>query len=378
MILWKLGWLALESLLFAFFLGFGSSEAMGLAVGLLLIPLVSLPVNLYIRRGIQVSFRTPSSLRKQEHGEIMLCLANTHPIPAFRFCATVCVVNQLNGQKETIRINTGLWSKKGERIPLCLGSQYSGRLRISATRVMLYDCFGLVGVRCNGEPVAHVTIQPDTFEMHIAFRPGADSAQDSEIYAQERPGSDLTETFQLREYVPGDSPRQIHWKLSGKLDRLIVKEPAFPVTRNLLLFWERTGESGDPDRIDAQAEVMVSLCKALVDQSVPFTVGWNDTDRNLCLLHEIRGLEELVGIIPRLMRATGAKTGVSGAELLLQTGGHALCAHMVYLAETPQQGVSELERYGWVTKLVCGENHGQEDVFFDPVHYPQQLSQIEV
>ena len=144
------------------------------------------------------------------------------------------------------------------------------------------------------------------------------------------------------------------------------------------MFWERTGEDGDPDGIDAQAEVIVSLCRSLMDGGIQFQLGWNDTDRNLCILHEIRDMDELVGIIPRLLRATGRQSGVSGAALLLQTRPEALCAHMVYLAREPQSEVVEMQRYGHVTMLVCGEEAPEGAILFNEMDYPRQLTQIEI
>lgn len=374
----KLCWLVLEGLFIAFFLRFGSSGALGLAVLLLLLPVASLPFHLYLRKKLQFSFSAGVNLRKKETGEVTLKVTNPTAIPVLRFGCVIDVQNQLNRQNQKVRMQSWVPGRMEQSVSFQVGSDYCGRLRISTAKVMLYDCFGFIGIPCKTKAVHHVTVQPDTFEMEMTLLPNTNSIEESDVYSQERPGSDLTETFQIREYVPGDSPRQVHWKLSSKFDRLIVRDPALPITRNVLIFWERTGESGDLDRLDTQAEVIVSIGKALLDQSIQFTVGWNDTDRNLCVLHEIHDMDELIGMIPRLMRATGVKEGVGGVELLLQTSAHALCAHMIYLAENPQDSVSELERYGHVTKLLCGETHLDGAILFDPKNYLQQLSQIDL
>ena len=49
-------------------------------------------------------------------------------------------------------------------------------------------------------------------------------------YSGSRPGDDPGETFDIREYREGDSIRQIHWKLTGKMDRLIIREKVFLLT----------------------------------------------------------------------------------------------------------------------------------------------------
>ena len=123
---------------------------------------------------------------------------------------------------------------------------------------------------------------------------------------------------------------------------------------------------------------VVSLCRSLTDSGVQFHVGWNDTDRNLCILHRIRDLDELIAVIPRILRATGVKEGASGAGLLLQSRADALCAHMVYLAHSPQNEVSDMQRYGHVTMLVCGDAASDNAVYFNEKNYQQQLTEIQI
>ena len=374
----KLSWLVLEGLLMWFFLYYGSGAALALAVVMLLIPLASLPINLYLRKQLNIRVEAPVSQRKGDEGTICVTVHNPTIFPAFRIRCDAVVQNQLNREKHSEKILTYALSKKKQKNALRLGSEYCGRIRIAVPKVTLYDCFGLIGIRYDCKAVTHMTVQPDTFETTVILVPNPSSADDSELYSQDRPGMDLTETYQIREYVPGDSIRQIHWKLSSKFDKLIVRDPGLPITRNVLVFWERTGESGEPDMIDAQAEVIISLCRSLMDGGIQFTLGWNDTDRNLCVLHEIRDMDELVGVIPRLLRATGTKNGISGAALLLQTRSEALCAHMVYIAEMPQNEVMEMQRYGHVTMLVCGEEAPEGAILFNEEDYIHQLTQIEI
>ena len=378
MIFMKLSWLVLEGLLIWFFLYFGSGPALALAVLMLLIPLVSLPINLYLKKQLTIKIEAAVSQRKGDEGSITVTVRNPTAFPALRIRYDVVVLNQLNREKHSQKIMTYALPKRKQKNTLRVGSEYCGRIRIAVPRVTLYDCFGLIGIRYTCEAVAHMTVQPDTFETAVILVPNPSSTDDSELYSQDRPGTDLTETYQIREYVPGDSIRQIHWKLSNKFDKLIVRDPGLPITRNVLVFWERTGESGDPDVIDAQAEVIISLCRGLMDSGIQFTIGWNDTDRNYCITHEIRDMDELVGVIPRLLRATGAKDTASGAALLIQTRPEALCAHMVYIAEAPQNGVVEMQRYGHVTMLVCGGEAPQGAILFNEEDYAQQLTQIEI
>lgn len=378
MIAMKLTWLVLEVLLLWCFAWFGSGAALALALLLILVPLGTIPISLHLRKKLDISIEAAVSQRKGDEGTITVKLENPTVFAALRVRCDVMVQNQLNRETMKQQILTWAAPKKIQTSSLRVASEYCGRLRVWVPQVVLYDCFGIFGIRCKCNAVTHSTVQAETFEPVVVLVPNPSSTDDSESYSQERPGSDLTETFQLREYVPGDSPRQIHWKLTNKFDKLIVRDPGLPISKNVLVFWERTGESGDPELIDAQAEVVISLCRSLVDMGIQFTVGWNDTDRNLCITHQIREMDEFVGIIPRLLRATGAKEGMSGAGLLMQTRSDALCAHMVYIAQTPQSEVMEMQRYGHVTVLLCGEVSLDGAVCFNKNDYIKQLTEIEI
>ena len=374
----KLGWLVLEGLFLWFFLYFGSSSALALAAVLVLIPLGTVPLDLILRKSLEVTVDASGSLRKGDEGLFTVKLRNPTLVPALRVVFEVTADNQLNGERIQQRLHTYVFPMKEQRSELHLRGDYCGRLKISVGKMRLYDCFGLIGIPCMSAAAAHMTIQPETFEPQVQLLPDLSSTDDSDAYSQERPGFDMTETYQIREYIPGDSPKQIHWKLTNKLDRLVVRDPGLPITRNVLVFWERTGETGDPSLIDAQAEVVISLCRSLMDNGIQFTLAWNDTDRNLLVRHFLKDMDELVAVIPRLLRATGSKEGVSGVSLLLQTGMDALCGHMIYIAQEPQSDVVELQRYGHVTMLLCGETALDGSLRFDPYDYPKQLAQIEI
>ena len=378
MIAMKLGWLVLEGLLVWCFSYFGSGTAFSLALLLVLIPVGTIPVSLHIRKYLKVTLQAAISQRKGDEGTLTVLLENPTMFPGLRVRCDVIVENQLNRERSKEGILTYLLPRKVQNCNLRLKSEYCGRLKVSVPQVVLYDCFGIFGIRCKCEGASHVTVQPDTFEPVVVLVPNPSSADDSETYSPDKPGADLTETFQIREYVQGDSPRQIHWKLTNKFDKLIVRDPGLPISKNVLVFWERTGESANSARIDAQAEVVVSVCRALADSGVQFTVGWNDTDRNRCVTHRIQNMDEFVAIIPRILRATGSKNCESGASLLIQTRPEALCAHMVYIAQTPQSEVMQMQRYGHVTMLLCGEDILDGAIHFGEHDYESQLTEIEI
>ena len=253
---------------------------------------------------------------------------------------------------------------------ISLQSPWCGRIRLAVESARLYDCFGLIGVKTQPDAHSACVVQPDTFLQTLVLSPAAAHIDDTEDYSNERPGYDLSEMFQIRDYVPGDSQRQIHWKLSHKYDKLIVKDPSLPITRSAAVFWERTEEAPTADRTDAEAEIVVSVCRNLLSQSVQFTVGWNEGNTGRCVFQQIRDMDDLIGLLPRLFTAKAA-TGVSGASLMLQEVPAGSWSHLIYVSGEQQAETEQLSSIGRLTALVCGERFNEKD-------YAAQLSELEL
>lgn len=364
----KLVWLALTLGLACLTALTGSGAALGLLAALVLLPLCCLPVNLILARRVKLSVRMPVNGRKGETAEAELIMQNPTRLPGCLVCR-VRAENQLNGQRAVYRLSRGIVPKCGGSMPLAISSRYCGRLRLTVEDARLYDCFGLIGIRLSTDAHGAVVIQPETFPQNLLVTPAQAYVQDNEDFANDRPGQDLSEVFQIRDYVPGDSQRQIHWKLSHKYDRLIVKDPSLPITRSAAVFWERAEDDPTPERTDAQAEIVVSVCRNLLAQSVQFTVGWNDA-AGQCVWMQVRELDDLIGILPRLLTASPTR-GLSGAALLRQSTPAGAYSHLIYIAARRNEAVDDLSALGRLTALICGERFHEAD-------YAEQLAELEL
>lgn len=92
----------------------------------------------------------------------------------------------------------------------------------------------------------------------------------------------------LREYRPGDMPRQIAWKASARADRLLVREYESAVARDITLDWHALGELGREERIRRLARWVVEAERsgsryALVLPGERIPAGRGAEHRHLCL-----------------------------------------------------------------------------------------------
>ena len=239
----KIVWLLLTLGLLILAVQTASPIALGLAACMVLLPLLCLPVNLYAAKKLRLAVRLPVNLRKSESGVAELTVQNPTWLPICQIACRVCLENQLNGETQIVHVSGGIWPKSKRPMKISLQSPWCGRVRLNVESARLYDCFGLIGVKIQLDAHGACVVQPDTFLQTLVISPAAAHIDDTEDYSNERPGYDLSEMFQIRDYVPGDSQRQIHWKLSHKYGKLIVKDPSLPITRSAAVFWERTEEN---------------------------------------------------------------------------------------------------------------------------------------
>ena len=146
-----------------------------------------------------------------------------------------------------------------------------------------------------------------------------------------------------------------------------MKDASLPITRSAALFWERTEDHPTSTRTDAEAEIVASLCRNLLAQSVQFTLCWNENGQ--LIRHLVRDLDELIALLPRLLTAR-PETGLSGAQLLLQTTPAGAYSHLIYISgELPAD--PNLQILGHLTALVCGTDYTE-------TNYPDQLSELTI
>ena len=370
---------ALCAVLLALLLCGGSSGCLALLCALVMLPFLQLAVNLHCRKTVRAVLRAPANAGKNEPFRVVLQIENPSRLPILAAGCGLEVKNLLTGASECVVRRTAILPRGRSEVALELSSDCCGRIRTELKSLRLYDCFWLIPVRCGAGAHASVTVQPDTFPMEVRVLANVNSPEESEVYSQEKPGNDLTETFQIRDYREGDSIRQIHWKLSTKYDRLISRDPSLPVTRSVMVFWDRHAAQVSRTRQDAQAEVLVSLCRALLAADVQFTLAWNEGGR--CILQRAAELDDLIALLPRLLSATARTDGPDGAELYCRTETGSAFAHVVYIAEAAPAALGQMTD-GAVTALICGDGGAAAECAacrrFLPENCAETLAELEI
>jgi uncharacterized protein (DUF58 family) len=88
----------------------------------------------------------------------------------------------------------------------------------------------------------------------------------------------------LREYVPGDDPRHMHWRSSAKFGRLVVRRYVDPTepTSTVLLDTRHEAYPADEAAFEVAVDVAATVCTASARLRFPVRLGTTDGKRMTC------------------------------------------------------------------------------------------------
>ena len=128
---------------------------------------------------------------------------------------------------------------------LPLDCERCGFLAPEFEKAQVFDALGLFSLRLRRPGVEPMAILPP------AVRPEPMPELDRLLNRtlKPKPGGGFSEAYDYRPYRPGDPVKGIHWKLSVKTDRLVVREPLEPVRQTLVLAARTSRSSAEQERI---------------------------------------------------------------------------------------------------------------------------------
>ena len=271
----------------AFVLWFFANESTTLA---LLIALIAvLPVSFLLLRFCSQNLDVILSDARQldSMSVFTLTLKNNGWLPISAAEVEIRCENLRTGESDLFIVRRGLMPHKSAEVKIEVTPTHAGRYELAASGGKVYDPLGIWSrpVECGDS--RYLTSLPLIYEMRI--RPVSAAAMpDSDVYSVRRKGSVAGDVVGIKEYVAGDPVRNIHWKLSEKTDKLLVKELGEPATDNYLLLLDSASSIvQDTAALDAVASVFASLMHSLRLSDIVFNAGWTDPATGEVVVHRI-------------------------------------------------------------------------------------------
>lgn len=159
----------------------------------------------------------------------------------------------------------------GSRHDGFLSSQYAGRVEVCIEEFRVYDLFRIFYLSDCGKTDAGVVVWPGFFEGEAVEKPSDCVEGFPDENESRRRGTDYNPEYEIREYIPGDALKSIHWKLSAKQGKMMVRE-RLATGHELIQVLLPLGE--DRKLNDDLVEAMYGVCRLLLDGDYPVQLYW--------------------------------------------------------------------------------------------------------
>ena len=191
---------------------------------LLCTPVISYNLTKYVFKNLKpsLSFDPPACIKG---GQSMLNVSVNNPtrLPVSCIEISMNTFSVFYGGEDTVTHSLQLKSGAVNRLTFPVSFEKCGIYTAKAEEITVYDFMHLFSFKKKTDIEASVSIMPvspPSGKMEEAvFEEGFDEFTDNE-----RRGNASSNVTDIREYRPGDRLSRIHWKLTEKLDKLIVKE----------------------------------------------------------------------------------------------------------------------------------------------------------
>lgn len=351
---------------------------LAIAVAAVLVPIVGWIAAGIAARSMDVALASATTASKSAPVELRLTLRNPTRIPLAHVRVAVRAENLLTGEASTLTVTAAAPPRKSVDASVQLESAYCGRIACTVRDVRVFEPFRIFSRRAACAAERRFTVMPELHEAHLRDVYAASPLSDTTVFSPYVKGSDLSEVFALREYEEGDELKRIHWKLSEKIDRMIVRDASLPLDNALLLFWDKGFEKkplvATDDRApaaDAMAEVVLALMEQLARAGVSFEVASNDIPSGSCPRAFVTDEADIYEVIGQLLSAPVCAAPTSGLDEYLRFYGNLSCSRLIYVCS---QRPGDLENaLGTIQTLllVCD---GTEEMVARPqiaeIHFP--------
>lgn len=243
----------------------------------LFLPVISFILTLIQKRYISVAvYSQDKTYHKGQAVQIKISTSNRLKIFTGKVKICVSVKNNMFGtfSKNTLTMALGAYEQSVILKYIC---NHCGRHLCSIEKAKIYDFLSLFSFRIkdikNSE--CDFYIIPQISEITVNAPSALIDESDSNEYSKTESGDDPSEIFDLREYKEGDRISRINYRLSDKLDTLIIKDFGLPIAQSVLIMVDLCKNIKEADCLVSE---LCSAINSLLNQEIRCKVRWYNSE----------------------------------------------------------------------------------------------------
>lgn len=234
-----------------FYLSYQQWFAWVLMLIVVFFPLLSLLLSIGAMVHLQMGLDVPSKVSIGSAETVNLKVSSKLPLPPHK--SKILITKPLTGERWRL--------KPGAKLP----TEHCGKLHVQLYKPGVFDYLGIFRLKIKKTDSQPVLILPEPVEVEIP----SNLAKQLQPRWRRKPGGGFAENHEIRQYQPGDSLNQIHWKLSAKVGELMLREPMMLERGLMLLTMDLNGTAANLDRKLGQ---LLWLSQWLLEREVCFDI----------------------------------------------------------------------------------------------------------
>lgn len=302
---------------------------------------------------IQINFmlRQYSLKNKETEFTVKISSLGKMPIPGVKII--INAKNMLTGENAEIIRELSIIPKGRETINLNFISPNCGCIEMSVKEIVITDPMKIFIKEKSSSETAKCFIVPKIDQ--IIWPDNEDYVYDMESfrYSYTHSGDDPSETFDIKEYNPGDSCRSIHWKLSAKTQEIMVREPALPINSSLMILDDKTflsGQDFSAEVISSHTELFLKLSYTALLKGIRHSAGWFNCRTQTFEIFAISTADDVYRMVPALLYAPFYEDYYSSADRYIMSDCEKNYGSYIYVSENLSaiNEIEKLKEYGKV------------------------------
>ena len=273
-----------------------------------------------------------------------------------RFPIALCIAemeseNILTGEKKTMELRETIGPKSSKYQELYISDRRCGRDQIEIVEISIFDGMRLFSKKTGIHAHAAANFSPTIEKLTIPGEYLNSYNMESYEYSQHCKGSDLGEVFGIREYTEGDSLKAIHWKLSAKLDDIMVRVPSYPIENNIIVLLDNSlgpDESLTPDQKSELVDLFFSISYTLLENGVRHSIGWYDDKSGHFEISSIMASDDMWSAISEMLGSPFVNSVESTVQRFIEALAEDNFTNHFLVTAGEERDADVLEKYGAV------------------------------
>ena len=234
-------------------------------------------------KGMKVTCSMQEDCQLGQKSQLHIKIQRTSSLPIGQICFRLQSENILFQETREQEITLEVAKARELDFELQIENDQCGKIYYTADDFRCYD-FLLLNVRqLRSKQLFQSVVYPATAHLKVQIRHHSMARILGESYEENKKGNDNNELFAIREYQEEDSPKSIHWKLTSKMDKLMVREFSQPSNFQTCILVDAAffnhGQAVDKEQINDVYSMTYAVSDALIHQDLGHHIGFLLNDR---------------------------------------------------------------------------------------------------